>query len=540
MDYLADVGFGVWQVLPLVPPDIEYWSPYSGVNAFAGNTLLISIDRLVLWGLLAQADADALAAAVAKASAPANGAAPKCDFTTASSLKEPYLLKAADALLRLPDSNPLKKQFAAFKADPLTASWLPDAALFDAIASEPENDELMWWEWPNAALRDRDENALKAAANQHKERIERYEALQYLFHATWLELKEYANKRNVKLLGDIPIYVGGNSADVWANRSLFEMSKATGAPARVSGVPPDAFSADGQLWGSPLFDWKAQKEEGFEWWRRRIQRLLQLHDMVRIDHFRAFAGYWSIPADAETAKSGEWRQGPGEHFFDTLKNDLPPSKLICEDLGVITDDVNDLRAHIGAPGMVVLQFAFGGGSRNTHLPHNYEVNSVVYTGTHDNETTLGWYSGLSLGDKRYVSQYLTGGKQSRDTTVVLEPEEATRRLLGLAFGTAARTAIVPAQDLLLLPNETGRMNTPGVADGNWAYRLDGGVDALRSSSAAWMAEVLPLYRRGEKHIKTGLNIASPYEKKDKNVASKTASKTAPAPAKKGFFGRLFG
>ena len=516
-------------MLPLVPPEQEYWSPYSGTNASCGNELLISVDRLVAWGLVTQSDADALAAQIASDARWKW----KCDFDAAVKAKMPLLEKAADALLKLDGESELGKQFELFKSDPLTQSWLPDAAIFDAIQSMPENHKVDWWEWQDESLRNRDKSALAKVASENEERIARFEAVQFLFHAAWLELKEYANARGVKLLGDIPIYVGGNSADVWANRELFEMEN-------VSGVPPDAFSDDGQLWGSPLFDWAAQKKSGFVWWRRRIERLLELHDMVRIDHFRAFAGYWSVPADSETAKSGKWRQGPGEAFFDALKDVLPASKLVAEDLGIITDDVNSLRAHIGAPGMVVLQFAFGGGGNgNTHLPHNYEVNSVVYTGTHDNETTLGWYRGQPEEVKKYVSQYLDDGAGSLTKTKPLEEKDATRRLMGLAMQCASRTAIVPAQDLLLLTNDEGRMNTPGVAVGNWAYRVDGGVDALRKASVDWMAETLPLYRRGKPRPKPD-DLLTPYESPKEVSDDKTEKKSSNEKSGNGWLSRLFG
>ncbi|KAI8473849.1 MAG: glycoside hydrolase superfamily [Monoraphidium minutum] len=341
LDWLADAGMQCWQVLPLVPPDPEYFSPYSGLDANCGNPLLISLDALITEGLLEPSDAPS--------GLKADG---DVDFAAVAAAKLPLLSKAAAALLSQPRFASLRDAMARFRA---ANPWIEDSALFDALRRTPELEGLEWWAWPEP-LRLRQAGALKAAVKEHAAEMDEFVAVQFLFDRQWRAVKAYANSLGILVVGDMPIYVGGQSADVWAHRHLFELDEKTCDPREVSGVPPDAFSETGQLWGSPLYRWPAHEAEGYAWWAARLARAFSLYDETRIDHFRAFAGYWSVEATEETAMNGCWEA-------------------------------------IGAPGMVVLQFAWGGGPFNVHLPHMHYDNSFCYPGTHDNETSVGWYKG---------------------------------------------------------------------------------------------------------------------------------------------------
>jgi 4-alpha-glucanotransferase len=302
--------------------------------------------------------------------------------------------------------------------------------------------------------------------------VDAFIALQFLFARFWGEVKGYANARGVRLVGDMPIYVGGQSADVWAHRRLFELT-ADGSPAAVSGVPPDAFSATGQLWGSPLYDWPAHRLEGYRWWVRRFARSLALDDETRVDHFRAFAGYWAVEAWRETAMVGTWRKGPGVELFEALEAGLGAVPILAEDLGVITPDVVALRDAIAAPGMLVLQFAWGGGPANTHLLHNARDNCFVYPGTHDNQTTVGWWrAGATPQEKALARSYLGMPPPPPGAGDDDDGDDVAGAFTRGAFASVARTAVVSMQDVLRLGDEA-RMNVPGRAEGNWSWRLSG-------------------------------------------------------------------
>lgn len=373
----------MWQVLPLVPPDPEYWSPYSGRDAHCGNPLLVSLELLVDDGLLRPAEL------------PARKPVSAAQFAEYAAAAEQLLTTAADRLLQAGPGSPagvriLRSEFVQWRADAIVASWLEPAALFDAIqnSDDEQTHGIPWWKWP-APLRERQPQALAQARTRLANAVDRFCAIQFFFDTQWRRLKRYCNGHGISLVGDMPIYVGADSADVWCRPQLWTLGS------EVSGTPPDAFSETGQLWGSPLYDWPQHEKEGYAWWSSRMARALALHDEVRIDHFRGLAGYWAVPADAETALSGRWRVGPGRAFFDALQRNLSPDgtrlPIVAEDLGVITADVVQLRQAIDAPGMAVLQFAWDGNGRNPHLPHNHAANSFVYTGTHDNETTAGWF-----------------------------------------------------------------------------------------------------------------------------------------------------
>ena len=473
LDWVVASGLRVWQVLPLVPPGRpipgvreDYWSPYSGRDANCGNVLLVSLERLAEDGLLSPEEV------------PAAMPLKDCDFNAAARVKEPVIEKAAEALLSLDPSSELAREFDAFLSDDGVAEWLSDSALFSVIESDEAQLGMNWWDWP-VELRDRHEAAMARVRDEKRREIKVFEACQFLFHRQWMAVKRYANENKISIVGDMPIYVGGHSADVWANRALFELD-GEGRPTEVSGVPPDAFSDTGQLWGSPLYRWPAHKNENFAWWTRRLRRAFVLYDEVRIDHFRGFAGFWSVPAENDTAMIGAWRAGPGRDLFDSVARNLGDGAagsdgsdrlpIMAEDLGVITPDVTALRKAIDAPGMVVLQFAFGSGPENTHLMHNYEENMFVYPATHDNDTTVGWWSSVSENDKRWVRNYTGAFLPDSGRAGGRSDDDIAWLMTRLAFTSVADSAVVVMQDVLSLGNDA-RMNTPGVADGNWMWRM---------------------------------------------------------------------
>ncbi|BBN03946.1 4-alpha-glucanotransferase [Marchantia polymorpha subsp. ruderalis] len=446
LDWLKAAGCTVWQVLPLVPPGRksgEDGSPYAGQDANCGNTLLISLDELVKWGLLDRADLPR--------KIPVN----RIDFDAVAKVKDPLLIKAGKALIK--SDGGLKEEMEKFRKTPSISAWLEEAALFAAIDSNI--DANCWWEWPSE-LRDRNPKALDAARKKYKDYIDVFIAQQFLFQRQWKAIHKYANESGIRIIGDMPIYVGGHSADVWANRSSFMLDEDTGEPTMVSGVPPDAFSDVGQLWGSPLYNWRAMAKDNYKWWVMRMRRAYDLYDEFRIDHFRGLAGYWAVKAGEATALNGSWKVGPREPFFEAIKKNLGKLDIIAEDLGIITSDVVALRRAIKAPGMAVLQFAFGSDPQNPHLPHNHEVDQVVYPGTHDNDTVLGWWLRITDEEKEAVKQYLR----------LTSDEDISWEFIGASLSSVARTVIVPMQDVLSLDN-SARMNTPAVQAGNWGWRV---------------------------------------------------------------------
>jgi 4-alpha-glucanotransferase len=461
LDLLAQAGQSLWQVLPLGPTGFGD-SPYSSPSAFAGNSLLIAPEPLVDRGFVGEADLAALA------ELPSD----HVDFGTLVPLKRRLLEKAFE---RSRDRvRPALDEFRATHAE-----WLADFALFSALTDELE---VPWVNW-DPPLRAREPDALGAARTRLADRIAFHEFCQYLFFDQWTALHRRATDLGIGIIGDIPVFVAHDSADVWAHQHLFKLDP-TGQPIVVAGVPPDYFSATGQLWGNPLYNWDAMAREGYAWWIARFRHLLELVDFVRIDHFRGFEAAWEVPSGAETAVNGTWVRGPGKAVFDAIANALggqPP--VIAEDLGLITDEVRELLVATGFPGMKVLQFAFGGGPENPYLPHNYaHPNCVVYTGTHDNDTTRGWFASLSEPERAYVTRYIgtDGQRMSED-------------LMRVALASTANTAIVPLQDVLDL-GSTARFNTPGAAEGNWSWRVGG--DQLDPARTQCLAELTALYGRG--------------------------------------------
>lgn len=366
VDWLHSCGCQCWQVLPVGPPDQMFYSPYTGLDALCGNPLLISIESLIEDGLLNRHEA------------PEPVPLGHANFHQATDRKAPLLRLAADRLLGEERFHYFREQMWQFRnAHP----WIEDSALFEVLRSTPELSSKVWWQWPES-IRFRTPEAIQQSREQHKHAIDVFIAIQFLFDRQWAAVKKHANSKGIHIIGDMPIYVGGHSADVWANQRLFELSD-SGAPALVSGVPPDAFSKTGQLWGTPIYNWAVHKEEGYAWWTQRLGRAFQLFDETRIDHFRGFAGYYAVEAHRDTAMIGEWKKGPGRELFDVVREtlgDVVVNGIIAEDLGVITPDVEQLRRDIDAPGMVVLQFAFGSDASNIHLPHLHYKNSVVYPG----------------------------------------------------------------------------------------------------------------------------------------------------------------
>ena len=459
VDWLESAGASLWQILPLVPTD-GWGSPYSSWSAFAGNPDLIDIAELVEIGLLSPSEAR-------RHEAP--GAV---DYGAMRELRRPML---ARAVTTLSDSKhpTLGPQFAEFRA---TAAWVEETAMFAALKKHHRGP---WWEWP-AALRDRNADALAAARRTLTPEVDEALGLQFLFDRQWRALRRYANAKGVQLIGDIPIHVDADSVDVWANRELFELGN-DGRPARVAGVPPDAFSATGQHWGNPLYRWDRMAQDGYAWWRSRLRRALTLTDWVRIDHFRGLASYWAIPATAPDARLGEWCAGPGVAFFKALSEVTLELPIIAEDLGDIDDDVRQLLKTTGLPGMAVLHFAFGGDARNLYLPHNHDANSVVYTGTHDNNTSRGWWQSAPDHVRDHVRHYFA-----------TDGHDIVWDLIRAALASVARFAVVPLQDVLGLGSEA-RMNTPATTTGNWCWRMD--ATALRPELATRFRFLAGLYDR---------------------------------------------
>lgn len=478
---LAEAGQRIWQVLPLGPTGYGD-SPYAPFSTFAGNELLVSPDLLAAQGLLDQAELRP----------PRRFPEDRVDYGAVIAWKKPLLEMAARRFL----INAEHERLAAFDAFRKAASWwLDDYALFMAIkadydeAARREGRDGARWNnyWPRK-LALRDPIALDTERKSRAEAITRIEVLQFFFHEQWKALKERANGLGIRIMGDLPIFVAEDSADVWTKSKLFLLDDG-GQPLEVAGVPPDYFSEDGQLWGNPLYDWEAHRRENFVWWRSRIAASLSRYDILRIDHFRGFEAYWAVPARDKTARGGQWKKGPGPELFTALRKDLgtePP--IVAEDLGFITDDVRKLRDDFGFPGMRVLQFAFDAlesgtafDPMNGFLPHNYVERCVVYTGTHDNDTLKGWISQATDPERDYLASYLG-----------YAPEDCSWALVREAWKSVAAWAIAPMQDILGLGSEA-RMNTPSTLGGNWAWRM--GPEDFGPALAARLKELSTLYAR---------------------------------------------
>lgn len=453
-DFLARAGARLWQVLPLVPPGAGH-SPYSSGSAFAGNPWMIDLDDLCEQGLLTSGEIG-------------HGphATDRVAWQEMTEFKGPLLVLAAS---RVP-----AERIQAFRS---RAHWVDDVATFYALRHKFHGEPF--WAWP-ADLRRREPKALAAARAEMRAEVDREIALQLLFEQQWSALRAYANARGVRFVGDMPIYVDADSADVWAAQEMFELDE-QGRRLEVSGVPPDAFSETGQLWGNPLYRWDRMAEDDYAWWVSRVRRVMEHTELVRIDHFRAFSAYWAVPAEAFDARMGRWRPGPGRALFDALRGALGDLPILAEDLGIIDDAVRHLLKDAGLPGMKILQFAFGEKPENHYLPHNHTHDSVVYTGTHDNETTAGFWASTGEHVRDHVRRYF--GVSGQD--VVWD-------LIRAALASVSVFAVVPFQDLLALGNEA-RMNIPSVASGNWGWRMRG--EMMRDDLADRFRGLVELYGR---------------------------------------------
>jgi 4-alpha-glucanotransferase len=470
LDFLAAAGIRSWQICPLGPTGFGD-SPYQCFSSFAGNPYLIDLVALSRAGLL---PAEALTPLQALR-------ADHVDYGALYERKWP-LLFAAHANWRRKSRPALPYgDFAAFRA--ANAAWLEGYSLFSALK---ENfGGRPWWEWPRAV-------SSFAAAEKSPlrrdlaERTEAYAFVQYLFFGQWSQLRAQAAKRRISIIGDTPIFAALDSADVWTNPGLFQLDPKTQRPTFVAGVPPDYFSANGQLWGNPVYDWPEHAAQGYAWWLDRLRASFAVCDMVRIDHFRGFEAYWAVPAAAATARTGSWIPGPGIDFFRAVHAAMPEAKLIAEDLGVLTPATIALCRATGLPGMGVLQFAFGGEAENLYLPHNHRANSVIYPGTHDNDTTLGWYATADEKTRDHIRRYFRVGGQ-----------EVGWDFVRAAYASVANLAVISLPDLLSLGSEA-RFNTPGKSQGNWTWRYRAEqLRALSENSGGYLRSLAALYGRDE-------------------------------------------
>lgn len=480
VDFLAAAGQSLWQVLPLGPTGPTN-SPYQSLSSFAGNPLLISLDRLVEIGLLTPPDIAGGGVA----------SLPTAEFERAAKFKEKALRLACRHFLAGRGDKAFQKGFLEFRE--AEKEWVEDYALFLALKRHFQG--AAWFQWPDPDLVKRRPAALQKARKEFEDSLLFHIFCQYCFFDQWTALKAYANEKHVRLIGDVPIYTAHDSADVWAEPQYFEVDE-EGAVLQMAGVPPDYFSTTGQLWGNPIYRWDVLKKDGYRWWLRRIESVLKLVDILRIDHFRGLQAYWSIPQGETTAVRGEWIEAPGDDFLTTLHQTLGKLPIIAEDLGVITPEVEELRDKHGLPGMKILQFAFCDGA-DAYRPHTYDKNCVVYTATHDNDTTHGWYAA-------------TGPDYAHmDPATLARERDLARRYLGrdgsdiawdfirLALSSVADTAIYPMQDILRLGNDC-RMNRPGITEGQWGWRMT--EEQLTTAPAERLRELTWLYGRLPKEV----------------------------------------
>ncbi len=460
VDFLAKAKQVYWQILPLGPTGYGD-SPYQSFSAFAANPYYIDLDMLIKDKLLTQIEVDAV------------------DFgDDQSGIDYLKLFENRKQLLNLAVNrfNLKSKKFKVFQKE--NAHWLLDYAIFMALKEKYEHCSYTEW---SEDIRTREKTAMEKAKIELKKDIIFWQVAQYFFFSQWRKLKVYANKKGVKIVGDIPIYVSPDSSDLWANPQLFQVDEYK-KMTEVAGCPPDAFTADGQLWGNPLYDWDYHSQTDYEWWIGRMSHACSIYDVVRIDHFRGFAGYYAIKADEKTAKHGRWRIGPSSAFIESLKAALPKMEIIAEDLGFLTADVYALLKSSGFPGTKVLQFAFDSREESDYLPHNYPKNCVVYTGTHDNTTTEDWKIKAPKKDVEYCKKYLD----------IKEGDDFTRKCIRACFGSVADTCIIPMADWLGL-GENGRINTPSTVGGNWQWRLS--EQALTKKFAKEIGELTKIYGR---------------------------------------------
>jgi 4-alpha-glucanotransferase len=476
-DFLEAAGQSLWQVLPLGPTGYGD-SPYACYSAFAGNTLLISPDELVREGLL-------MKDAVAAVQSFNDDSDERVDFEVVHQYKDSVLRLAFDSFKQT--ANPeLGNAFAEFCHQ--HAAWLNDYALFRAL--KDAHGGKAWNEWEPELAR-RDAGALAVVREKLSEEIQAQQFYQFLFFRQWFALKADCNRRGIELVGDIPIFVAHDSADVWTNPEQFKLN-ADGSPIVVAGVPPDYFSATGQLWGNPLYNWDRMIADGFRWWIERVRATLGMFDIARIDHFRGFAACWEIPGGDKTAERGRWVEAPGRELFTAIRDALGQLPIIAEDLGVITPDVESLRDDFGLPGMRILQFGFSSDTKNIDLPHNYHRNVVVYTGTHDNDTAVGWFTSVAGAGSTRDAEQIEREREFCLKYLDTDGEEINWDFVRAVLASVANTAIVPLQDVLGL-GTAARMNLPNSTEGNWSWRLK--TETLTDEVAERLKALTELYGR---------------------------------------------
>ena len=472
LDFLQAAGLKYWQLCPLGPTGYGD-SPYQSFSAFAGNPYLIDLKALVAAKLLTSAEIAPLAALDAD----------RVDYGALYEKKWP-LLAQAFARFKLAGAPALAadgETFAEFQTKQV--AWLDGYAFFRALKDHHRG--VAWWEWP-AAVRSYAAAKTTLLRAQLATATEAHAFYQYLFFAQWRALRAAAAARGIEIIGDIPIFVAADSADVWANPALFELDPQTARPLAVAGVPPDYFSADGQLWGNPLYLWSRHAADGYAWWHARLRASFALCDVVRIDHFRGFDAYWRIPASAPTARTGEWIKAPGLDFFRSVRAAFPQAKIIAEDLGDLTPSVVALREATGLPGMAILQFAFGGDdAKNLYLPHNLVANAAIYPGTHDNDTSLGWYATAAEKERDHARRYLR-----------VDGREIGWDFIRTSYAAVSRLAVVPLQDVMSL-GSAARFNSPGKPQGNWQWRCRSGQleQLIGGGTAAYLKSLATIYGR---------------------------------------------
>ncbi len=461
---LKEAGQSYWQILPLGPTSYGD-SPYQSFSTFAGNPYFIDPDKLIEEGLLTRKEADAY------------DFGRKADETDYGKIYESRFKMLRKAFKRF--NREKAHGYASFCKK--NRFWLDDYALYMAVKNSFGGVSFIEWDEP---IRKREKKALEAYGKKYAKDVEFYKFLQYKFIEQWKALKDYANKNDIKMIGDIPIYVAFDSADTWSCSEMFRFDE-KGYPTAVAGCPPDAFTAAGQLWGNPLYDWEYHKKTGYKWWIRRIRHCFELYDTVRVDHFRGFDSYYAIPYGDPDARGGKWEKGPGFELFTAVKEALGEVDMIAEDLGFLTPSVRRLVKRTGYPGMKVLQFAFDSREDSDYLPHNYDSNSVVYTGTHDNDTTVGWFSTLKPADKKMALSYINRERFSSD-------EDLADSFIKLAMGSVSKLCIIPMQDWLALDG-SARINMPSTLGGNWVWRMKRG--AFTKKLAKKMYGITKLYAR---------------------------------------------
>lgn len=469
--FLADAKQSIWQILPLGPTDPAFSnSPYMSVSAFAGNPLLISPQLLQEDGLLNKSQLQSIP----------SFSQYSVDFSKVISCKKRFL-SAAYTVFKS-NKNDAFNEFVS------KSSWLADYCLFMTLKNAYPGKS--WYQWDNELVQ-RKPNLLAKLNETHKEQIEYFQFEQFIFQRQWQKIRQAAREHNIDILGDIPIYVSLDSADVWAHQEIFKLDPQTGRPTHVAGVPPDYFSKTGQKWGNPLYTWNTEdqqvKDRLLEWWINRFKHVYEYVDLARIDHFRGFESYWSVPAQNTTALRGTWEKGPGAQFFKKIFSRLGSLNIVAEDLGEITDEVIALRNSLGFPGMRILQFAFDGNPDNSYLPYNYETqNTYVYTGTHDNDTTLGWYLDKRLDDNLRVKIKKMANRDIHDNSGIHSD------LIYLAMSSVANVSIFPLQDILGFGSDC-RMNTPGTIDNNWLWRCSD--EFLTKDVSQWLKELTQQFGR---------------------------------------------